>query len=123
VLNLLAYDQNMRYSYSLDSRDFDGTNPLSTSDMRIDLSFWTCPTDADDGIAIGANTVAMSFRDSIGQILIDVGYTGDNLLLISRGWSSNMADDQHQSRYAGLVGDHHESQYLCKQHQPVRPGL
>ena len=48
--------------------------------MRIDLSFWTCPTDADDGIAIGANTVAMSFRDSIGQILIDVGYTGDNLL-------------------------------------------
>lgn len=80
VLNLLAYDQDMRYSYSLDSRDFDGTNPLSTSDMRIDLSFWTCPTDADDGIAIGANTVAMSFRDSIGQILIDVGYTGDNLL-------------------------------------------
>jgi hypothetical protein len=80
VLNLLAYDQDMRYSYSLDSRDFDGIDPLTTSDMRIDLSFWTCPTDADDDIAMGVNTVAMSFRDSIGQILIDVGYTGDNLL-------------------------------------------
>lgn len=80
VLNLLAYDENLRYSYSLDSRDFDGINPATTSDMLIEASFWTCPTDADDAIAIGINTVAMSFRDSMGQILVDIGYTGDNLL-------------------------------------------
>jgi hypothetical protein len=80
VLNLLAYDEDMRYAYSLDSRDFDGIDPALTSDMRIELSFWTCPTDADDLIAAGDNTVAMSFKDSIGQILLDVGYTGDNLL-------------------------------------------
>jgi len=88
VLNLLAYDEDLRYSYSLDSRDFDGLNPALTSDMRIDLSFWTCPTDADDLLAVGVNTVAMSFRDSIGQILIDVGYTGDNLLQYRVGGAS-----------------------------------
>ena len=88
VLNLLAYDEDMRYSYSLDSRDFDGINPVATSDMRIEMSFWTCPTDADDLIASGMNTVAMSFRDSIGQILLDVGYTGDNLLQYRVGGSA-----------------------------------
>ena len=56
--------------------------------MRIDLSFWTCPTDADDFLAVGINTVAMSFRDSIGQILLDVGYTGDNLLQYRVGGSA-----------------------------------
>lgn len=80
VLNLLAYDENLSYSYSLDSRDFDGINPATTSDMLIEASFWTCPTDADDVIAVGMNTVAVSFRDSMGQILVDIGYTGDNLL-------------------------------------------
>lgn len=79
VLNLLAYDQDMRYSYSLDNRDFKGIDPAMTSDMRIDLSFWTCPTDADDDM-IGINTVGMSFKDSLGQSLISVGYTGDNFL-------------------------------------------
>lgn len=79
VLNLLAYDQDMRYSYSLDNRDFKGIDPAMTSDMRIDLSFWTCPTDADDDM-IGINTVGMSFRDSLGQSLVSVGYTGDNFL-------------------------------------------
>jgi hypothetical protein len=88
VLNLLAYDQDMRYSYSLDSRDFNGLSPLSTSDMRIELSYWTCPTDADDGMAIGVNTVAMSFKDSLGQTLVDVGYTGDNFLQYRVGGSS-----------------------------------
>jgi hypothetical protein len=79
VLNLLAYDQDLRYAYSLDSRDFKGIDPALTSDMRIDLSFWTCPTNADDDM-IGINTVGMSFRDSLGQTLISVGYTGDNFL-------------------------------------------
>lgn len=79
VLNLLAYDQDMRYSYSLDNRDFKGIDPAMTSDMRIDLSFWTCPTDADDDM-IGINTVGMSFKDSLGQTLVSVGYTGDNFL-------------------------------------------
>jgi hypothetical protein len=79
VLNLLAYDQNMRYAYSLDTRDFKGISPALTSDMRIDMSFWTCPTDADDA-SIGVNTVGMSLKDSLGQSLITVGYTGDNFL-------------------------------------------
>ncbi len=86
VLNLLAYDQNLQYSYRLDSRDFKGVNPTATSDMRIDLTFWTCPTDADD-LVVGMNTVAMSFLDSIGQVLVDVGYTGDNLLQYRIGGS------------------------------------
>jgi len=86
VLNLLAYDRDMRYSYKLDSRDLKGINPIATSDMRIDLTFWTCPTDADD-LVTGVNTVAMSFRDSIGQVLVDVGYTGDNLLQYRIGGS------------------------------------
>ena len=88
VLNLLAYDEDLRYAYSLDSRDFDGIDPLTTSDMRIDLSFWTCPTDADDLMAVGLNTVGVSFRDSIGQILVDVGYTGDNYLQYRLGGSA-----------------------------------
>ncbi|MES2598107.1 MAG: PEP-CTERM sorting domain-containing protein [Verrucomicrobiota bacterium] len=88
VLNLLAYDENLRYSYSLDSRDFDGINPVTASDMRIEASFWTCPTDADDDLAIGINTVALSFRDSMGQILVDVGYTGDNFLQYRVGGAS-----------------------------------
>ncbi|GEP44889.1 hypothetical protein [Brevifollis gellanilyticus] len=88
VLNLLAYDENLRYSYSLDSRDFDGINPATTSDMRIEASFWTCPTDADDDIAIGVNTVGLSFRDSMDQILVDIGYTGDNFLQYRIGGSS-----------------------------------
>lgn len=79
-LAILAYDEDLLYSYSLDSRDFGGIDPATTSDMRIDLTFWTRPTDADDSMAVGINTVAMSFRDSIGQILVDIGYTGDNLL-------------------------------------------
>jgi hypothetical protein len=87
VLNLLAYDTNMRYSYRLDSRDFKGVNPTATSDMRIDLTFWTCPTDADD-LSVGMNTVAMSFRDSLGQTLVDVGYTGDNFLQYRIGGSA-----------------------------------
>lgn len=79
VLNLLAYDQDMRYAYSLDTRDFKGVSPALTSDMRIDMSFWTCPTDADDA-SMGVNTVGMSLKDSLGQSLISVGYTGDNFL-------------------------------------------
>jgi hypothetical protein len=79
VLNLLAYDQDLRYAYSLDSRDFNGIAPVTTSDMRVDFSFWTCPTDADDASS-GVNTVGMSIKDSLGQSLISVGYTGDNFL-------------------------------------------
>ncbi len=78
VLNVLATDVDLRYNYQLDSRDFSGVNPLLTSDQKIDLVFWNCPSDYDDMVL--TNVLGMTFKDSLGQSLVEVGYTGDNFL-------------------------------------------
>ncbi len=78
VLNLLASDVDLSYRYTLDSRDFDGISPTATDSHVIDLSFWLCPSDWDDP-ELG-NVLGLSFIDSNGQALLQIGYTGDNLL-------------------------------------------
>lgn len=76
VLNLLASDVNLRYNYSLDSRDLDGVVPAMNSGYSMDVRFWSCPSGDDD--ADTGDMVGIAFKDSAGQILVEVGYTGDN---------------------------------------------
>lgn len=78
VLNLLASDVDLSYRYTLDSRDLDGTSPSATNSHRIDVNFWLCPSDFDDPDP--GNVLGLSFIDSNGQSLLQIGYTGDNLL-------------------------------------------
>lgn len=78
VLNVLATDVDLRYNYQLDSRDYDGFTPSLTNSQKIDLVFWTCPSDYDDSVT--SNVLGMTFKDSLGQSLLQVGYTGDNFL-------------------------------------------
>lgn len=78
VLNLLASDVDLSYSYTLDARDFDGTAPSSTGGSLIQMAFWVCPSDWDD--ADTDNILGISLRDSMNQTVFKVGYTGDNML-------------------------------------------
>jgi hypothetical protein len=78
VLNVLATDEDLHYAYQFDDRDFNGIAPSLTGSSLIDLTFWTCPSDYDDTESI--NVLGMAFKDSLGQTLLEVGYTGDNFL-------------------------------------------
>lgn len=86
VLNVLATDVDLHYRYSFDARDFNGTAPAQTAASQIDISFWLCPSDYDDFYT--DNVLSMAFRDSLGQTLVELGYTGDNLLQYRVGNSS-----------------------------------
>ncbi|MBK8090781.1 MAG: hypothetical protein IPK32_01955 [Verrucomicrobiaceae bacterium] len=87
VLNFLAQDVDMRYDYSLDSRDFGGVNPLSTTASLVTMAFWICPADTDD--TDPDNVMGLSLRDAIGQTVFEVGYTGENILQYRLAGSSN----------------------------------
>jgi hypothetical protein len=71
----------------LDSRDFGGMNPNSTAGSIVTLSFWICPADADD--TDPENVLGMTLRDSMGQSVFEVGYTGENILQYRMVGSSN----------------------------------
>jgi hypothetical protein len=87
VLNLLAQDTNLRYDYTLDSRDFGGTAPGSTNQSLITMAFWICPPDADDPDP--DNMLGLSMRDAMGQSVFEVGYTGENIMQYRLSGSSN----------------------------------
>jgi len=87
VLNFLAQDTDLRYDYSLDSRDLGGMNPNSTAGSIVTLSFWICPADADD--TDPENVLGLTLRDSMGQSVFEVGYTGENILQYRMVGSSN----------------------------------
>ena len=78
TLNLMAMDQNLSYTYSLDSRDFGGIAPASTLAAQIQMSFWVKPTDWDDPDT--GNILGLSLLDAANQPVFEIGYTGDNLL-------------------------------------------
>lgn len=78
VLNVLATDEDLRYAYQFDDRDFNGIAPSLTGSSLIGLNFWVCPSDYDDTESI--NVLGMAIKDSLGQTLLEVGYTGDNFL-------------------------------------------
>jgi hypothetical protein len=78
VLNLLAQDTSLRYDYTLDSRDFGGTNPAATANSIVTMAFWFCPADTDDTDT--GNLLGLSLRDAMGQSVFEVGYTGDNIV-------------------------------------------
>jgi hypothetical protein len=78
VLNVLASDVDLHYRYHFDARDFHGVQPSQTAASLVAVSFWLCPSDYDDGYT--DNVLGMAFRDSLGQTLFEIGYTGDNLL-------------------------------------------
>jgi len=78
VLNFLASETNLRYAYSLDSRDFNGLAPAASNGMLIQMAFWLCPSDWDDDDL--DNLMSISLRDAMDQTVFQIGYTGDNLL-------------------------------------------
>ena len=53
----------------------------------VSLSFWICPADADD--TDPENVLGMTLRDSMGQSVFEVGYTGENILQYRMVGSSN----------------------------------
>ncbi len=77
-LGLIAGDTNLRYLYSLDSRDLNGFAPVSTTSSLIQMSFWVNPTDWDD-LDTG-NILGLSLMDAANQSVFEIGYTGDNRL-------------------------------------------
>ena len=78
TLNLMAMDQSLSYTYSLDSRDLGGTAPASTLAAQIQMSFWVKPSDWDDPDT--GNILGLSLLDAANKSVFEVGYTGDNLL-------------------------------------------
>ncbi|MBL9129805.1 MAG: PEP-CTERM sorting domain-containing protein [Verrucomicrobiaceae bacterium] len=78
VLNLLAQDTSLRYNYALDSRDLGGTNPAATANSIIAMTFWFCPADTDDTDV--DNLFGLTLRDAAGQSVVEVGYTGENIV-------------------------------------------
>jgi hypothetical protein len=78
VLNFLASETSLSYAYSFDSRDFNGMSPSASNGQLIQMAFWLCPSDWDDDDQ--GNIMSISLRDSMGQTVFQVGYTGDNML-------------------------------------------
>jgi hypothetical protein len=66
------------YSYSLDSFDLGGVNPLSTGGQIVNLSFWSCAQifGIGEGGGLLADTIGdtISFYDSSGTLGFEVGY-------------------------------------------------
>lgn len=67
------------YSYSVDSYDLAGANPLTTGTDTIDISFWSCAQivgSSDPSSGLGAGTIGdtVSFYDSSGNLGFSVGY-------------------------------------------------
>lgn len=78
VLSIMAADENLSYSYTLDSRDLGGLNSASMGAALVQMSFWARPTDWDNEDT--GNIMGLSLMDSMGQSIFQVGYTGDNKL-------------------------------------------
>jgi hypothetical protein len=78
VLNFLASEVSLSYSYTLDARDFNGTVPSATGANLIQMAFWLCPSDWDDDDT--DNILSLSLTDAMSQTVFQVGYTGDNML-------------------------------------------
>ncbi len=67
------------YSYSVDTFDLGGANPLTTGSDTIDISFWSCAQivgSSDPANGLGAGTIGdtVSFYDSSGNLGFSVGY-------------------------------------------------
>lgn len=67
------------YSYSVDTFDLAGVNPLSTGATTIDISFWSCAqivgsTNPSSGLGPGTIGDTVSFYDSSGNLGFSVGY-------------------------------------------------
>lgn len=116
VLNFLASDTDLRYAYTLDSRDFNGTAPGATGGSLIQMAFWVCPSEWDDPDT--GNIMSLSLTDAMSQTVFQVGYTGDNLLqyrlpggawqttthrLGSAGWSEVLIVLDTLNNTAGLL--------------------
>lgn len=78
VLSVMAADENLNYTYTLDSRDLGGINPASTAASLVQMSFWVRPTDWDNEDT--GNIMGLSLVDAMNQSVFEVGYTGDNRL-------------------------------------------
>lgn len=78
VLSVMAADENLSYSYTLDSRDLGGLNSASMGTAMVQMSFWVRPTDWDNEDT--GNIMGLSLMDSMNQSIFQVGYTGDNRL-------------------------------------------
>lgn len=78
VLSIMAADENLSYSYTLDSRDLGGVNSASMGSALVQMSFWARPTDWDNEDT--GNIMGLSLMDSMNQSIFQVGYTGDNRL-------------------------------------------
>ncbi len=67
------------YSYSVDTYDLGGANPLTTGSDTIDISFWSCAQivgSSNPASGLGAGTIGdiVSFYDSSGNLGFSVGY-------------------------------------------------
>ncbi|MGJ8696704.1 MAG: PEP-CTERM sorting domain-containing protein [Verrucomicrobiaceae bacterium] len=64
------------YDYDLDALDLGGADPLNTSSSKVNLSFWSCPTDiyGADQMPSGYFGDSVAFRDSSGNVGVSVGY-------------------------------------------------
>jgi len=117
VLSVMAADEDLSYSYTLDSRDLGGLNPASTAAALVQMSFWARPTDWDDEHT--GNIMGLSLVDAMNQSIFQVGYTGDNRLqyrladggdwittthvLGSHGWSQIVVSVDNAANTASLA--------------------
>ncbi len=76
ILDVFASDVDLIYDYTMDTRDLNGSAPGSTSEKRVTMSFFYCPTDSDDGFM--ENVLSLGIRDDFDQTLLEFGVTGDN---------------------------------------------
>lgn len=66
------------YSYTVDSYDLGGVNPLSTGGGQVKISFWACVLlhGTGEGGGLGPNTIGdtIGFYDSSGNLGFSLGY-------------------------------------------------
>jgi PEP-CTERM motif len=77
----------MEYDYTLDTYDFGGPAPASITSGVVTTSFRFCPNPSDPIGAPPRDKFIMSFKDSGGNIGMQIGYAGDNSIYFRAGSS------------------------------------
>jgi hypothetical protein len=90
----------MEYDYTLDTFDFGGPAPSSVTSGVVTTSFRFCPNPSDPPNPGGLprDKFIMSFKDSGGNIGLQVGYAGDNSVYWRAGSSGAW-------NYPGIIAD------------------
>jgi hypothetical protein len=90
----------MEYDYTLDTFDFGGVAPSSVTNGIVYTSFRFCPNPSDppNPGTVPRDKFIMSFKDSLGNIGLQIGYAGDNSVYWRAGSSGSW-------NYPGIIAD------------------